>query len=284
MGKGKKYLNLYRCLECGFSAYSSTLCRVLFADNSNFELLSGPSITSSVNKWSRKRPYQIAPIKGRSLAGQDTNITQASKDFTSILPCAGTLAHPSFVLNYTGICHGQQYHDTSGGNLESLYSVSIFTSAYCRPIPGYVLHVCRYTFSKFSQMSVNGRSYIVFVQAYIWDWLMSLPEEYTAFKKVGFRLPNMAYFASRSVIHSGDHLVNTHLSMTRFASLGFCISTTLFMGSCLPHISPVHQLTDHYSRSTTPLRSPSICTRHILRDCCTSHFVAIFFPRESRLQ
>ena len=149
---------------------------------------------------------------GRSLVCPDTNITQASEDFTSLLPCAGTLVHPSFLFNYTGNCHGQQYHDTSRGNLESLYAASIFTPTYCRPIPGYVLHVCCFTFSKLSQMPGNDRSYIVSVQAYIWDWLSSLPEEYAAFRKIGFRPPNIAYLTSRSVIRSGDRVVNTHLS------------------------------------------------------------------------
>ena len=42
-------------------------------------------------------------------------------------------------------------------------------------------------------------SHIVNVQAYSWDWLMSIPEEYRAVRQVGFSPPNIAYFVSRSV-------------------------------------------------------------------------------------
>ena len=41
------------------------------------------------------------------------------------------------------------------------------------------------------------------LQAYAWDWLMSIPEEYAAVRKVGFKAPNIAYFLSRSVICAG---------------------------------------------------------------------------------
>ena len=44
----------------------------------------------------------------------------------------------------------------------------------------------------------------VYLQAYAWDWLMSIPEEYAAVRKVGFKAPNIAYFLSRSVICAGD--------------------------------------------------------------------------------
>jgi|ERR1700691_2144225 hypothetical protein len=43
-------------------------------------------------------------------------------------------------------------------------------------------------------------------QAYTWDWLMSMPEEYTAFRKLGFSPPNVAYLLSRLVIRDKYHL------------------------------------------------------------------------------
>ena len=38
------------------------------------------------------------------------------------------------------------------------------------------------------------------LQAYTWDWLMSMPEEYKIIRKIGFKLPNIAYFVSRLVV------------------------------------------------------------------------------------
>ena len=49
-------------------------------------------------------------------------------------------------------------------------------------------------------MPSHNRSHRVHLQAYAWDWLMSIPEEYAAVKKVGFNAPDIAYFLSRSVI------------------------------------------------------------------------------------
>ena len=43
-------------------------------------------------------------------------------------------------------------------------------------------------------------AYMVHFQAYTWDWLMSIPEEYKVIRKVGFTPPNIAYFVSRLVI------------------------------------------------------------------------------------
>ncbi|KIM88405.1 hypothetical protein PILCRDRAFT_255956 [Piloderma croceum F 1598] len=39
--------------------------------------------------------------------------------------------------------------------------------------------------------------YVATFAAYAWDWLMSIPEEYAAVRKVGFKAPNIAYFLSR---------------------------------------------------------------------------------------
>lgn len=39
--------------------------------------------------------------------------------------------------------------------------------------------------------------YVATFAAYTWDWLMSIPEEYTFVRKAGFNAPNAAYFLSR---------------------------------------------------------------------------------------
>jgi hypothetical protein len=38
---------------------------------------------------------------------------------------------------------------------------------------------------------------LLFAQAFIWDWLMSIPEEIAIVRKRRFRLPTVAYFMSR---------------------------------------------------------------------------------------
>jgi len=60
------------------------------------------------------------------------------------------------------------------------------------------------------QYQLSGYVYVATLAAYTWDWLMSIPEEYTATRTLGFNPPNIAYFVSR------------------FGTLGFCISTTIF--------------------------------------------------------
>jgi len=68
------------------------------------------------------------------------------------------------------------------------------------------------------QYQVMCYVYVATMAAYTWDWLMSMPEEYTVFRKVGFSPPNIAYFISR------------------FGTLGSCISTAIFriapIGNC----------------------------------------------------
>jgi hypothetical protein len=44
-------------------------------------------------------------------------------------------------------------------------------------------------------------AYLIHFQAYTWDWLMSIPEEYRVIRKVGFTPPNVAYFVSRLAIN-----------------------------------------------------------------------------------
>jgi len=60
------------------------------------------------------------------------------------------------------------------------------------------------------QFQVMCYVYVATLAAYTWDWLMSMPEEYRIIRKVGFKLPNIAYFVSR------------------FSTLGSCVSTVIF--------------------------------------------------------
>jgi hypothetical protein len=71
---------------------------------------------------------------------------------------------------------------------------------------------------------------------------------------------------------------------TRFGTFGFCVATTVFRGSCLPHIRTVDPLTSHDSRSTTRLYCPEICRGNLLRSNFASHVDLILLPREGRLQ
>jgi len=79
--------------------------------------------------------------------------------------------------------------------------------------------------------------YVTTLSAYSWDWLMSLPEEYKAFRKVGFRPPHIAYLASR------------------FASLGFCISTTTFMVAPLPNCAALRFVEGAFFEVAVPATS-----------------------------
>jgi hypothetical protein len=136
--------------------------------------------------------------------------------------------------------HGQQRHDTSGCHFESLYDVGIYASRYCRSIPGYVLRICRYTSSAFStqyQARVDLKILIstYTLQAYTWDWLMSMPEEYRIIRKVGFKLPNIAYFVSRLVMYNNDDLRVFSCS----SSLSVRLDSALLVLACRPLSSEV---------------------------------------------
>ena len=50
-------------------------------------------------------------------------------------------------------------------------------------------------------MSSNGWSYLTRLQAFTWDWLMAIPEEYNIIRKARFSWPNIIYFLSRSVFY-----------------------------------------------------------------------------------
>lgn len=58
---------------------------------------------------------------------------------------------------------------------------------------------------------------MVHLKAYTWDWVMSIPEEYTFIRKVGFKPPNIVYFTSR------------------LATLGSCVATVIFRITPLPN-------------------------------------------------
>ena len=73
------------------------------------------------------------------------------------------------------------------------------------------------------------------LQAYTWDWLLSMPEEYALFLKVGFSPPNIVYFLSRSVIYilwDFLQLLNSPIRAIRFGTLGCCISVVIFRSNC----------------------------------------------------
>jgi len=42
---------------------------------------------------------------------------------------------------------------------------------------------------------------IVHLQAFTWDWLMAIPEEYNIIRKAGFSWPKIIYFSSRFVFY-----------------------------------------------------------------------------------
>jgi hypothetical protein len=49
-----------------------------------------------------------------------------------------------------------------------------------------------------AQIQTSTDRFLAF-QAYVWDCIMSLPEEYKVFRKGRFAVPGIAYFLSRSV-------------------------------------------------------------------------------------
>lgn len=153
-----------------------------------------------MHAWSSWKPFQMTLIVRPS----DWSL-QLYKCLANlwILPirsalCWHNCAHElifSFTINH----HGHTWQDTLRCHIESLHSVGVSASRCCRSIPGYVLCICCRTFSEFNTSPVDSGSHIIHLQAYSWDWLMSIPEEYTAIRKVGFSPPNIAYFVSRSV-------------------------------------------------------------------------------------
>jgi len=60
------------------------------------------------------------------------------------------------------------------------------------------------------QYQVMCYVYVATLAAYTWDWLMSMPEEYRIIRKMGFSVPNIAYFVSR------------------FGTFGSCLSTAIY--------------------------------------------------------
>jgi hypothetical protein len=60
---------------------------------------------------------------------------------------------------------------------------------------------CRYIRSKFLQCQATVDLTRVHLQAFTWDWLMAIPEEYNIIRKAGFSWPNIIYFLSRSVFY-----------------------------------------------------------------------------------
>jgi len=73
--------------------------------------------------------------------------------------------------------------------------------------------------------------------AYTWDWLMSMPEEYTAFRKLGFSPPNVAYLLSR------------------FGTFGFCVATTVFRVAPLRDCTALRYVEGIFFEVTLPATS-----------------------------
>jgi hypothetical protein len=71
----------------------------------------------------------------------------------------------------------------------------------------------RYTRSMFCAMPANGGSHRAHLQAFTWDWLMAIPEEYNIVRKAGFSWPNIMYFLSRSVFYDKVRLFSRSLSV-----------------------------------------------------------------------
>jgi hypothetical protein len=90
----------------------------------------------------------------------------------------------------------------------------------------------------------SDRSHLVHLQAFTWDWLMAIPEEYKIVRQARFSQPNIVYFLSRSVVYNGSFqlLVLSASAIARFGTFGCCLSTMIFRSDCPSHICP--RLTD----------------------------------------
>ena len=67
-------------------------------------------------------------------------------------------------------------------------------------------------------------------QAFVCEWIMSLVDEYKIFRRNRLRVPDVVYLISRSV----STLVVPPIPHKRFsvATLGYCVSATIFQGDC----------------------------------------------------
>jgi hypothetical protein len=69
------------------------------------------------------------------------------------------------------------------------------------------------------------------LQAFMWDWLMSMPDEYETFRRSRFSMPVVAYFLSRSVLSAMFEVLSiAQGGLFSVGTLGFCISATTFQG------------------------------------------------------
>jgi len=67
------------------------------------------------------------------------------------------------------------------------------------------------------QFQASCYLYVAGLAAFIWDWLMSMPDEYRILRRSNWSLPNVAYFLSR------------------FGTLGFCTAATIFQAGSVEH-------------------------------------------------
>jgi len=63
------------------------------------------------------------------------------------------------------------------------------------------------------QFQISAYVFVVGLSAFVWDWLMSIPDEYTFLRKTKISVPNVVYFLSR------------------FGTLAYCTTATIFQAA-----------------------------------------------------
>jgi len=131
-----------------------------------------------------------------------------------------------FCLNGRSCAHHvQQYHCP-----QSQYTTSILITRACWSRPRLFLCSCRKPFGENTiYPKYQGDWPFPLFQAYVWDWMMVMPDEYRILRRSRFSVPTVAYILSRSVVqHSKLCLLLTFGYSV--GTLGLCVSATVFQG------------------------------------------------------
>lgn len=72
---------------------------------------------------------------------------------------------------------------------------------------------------------------LILQQAFVWEWLASMADEYKILRRGGPTLPIFAYFLSRSVFPISKFRILLKFCF-RIGTLGYCLTTTIFQGDC----------------------------------------------------
>ena len=104
--------------------------------------------------------------------------------------------------------HVQQYHCP-----QSQYTTSIPVTRARWACPRFFLCNCRKPFGEYIVYPKyrGGRLTIPAFQAYVWDWMMFMPDEYRILRTSRFSVPTVAYLLSRSVAQHSKLCLFAHI-------------------------------------------------------------------------